>query len=65
MGVHACNDAVTEHSQWFTYGRWISNNGDREFDKNVLNMSLQKTSIQIDSVQPKSDQLEIIKLYQM
>lgn len=32
----------TEHSQWFTYGKWLNNNGDWEFDKERIKHELAK-----------------------
>jgi hypothetical protein len=32
----------TEHSQWFTYGKWLNNDGDWEFDKERIKHELAK-----------------------
>jgi RNA polymerase subunit RPABC4/transcription elongation factor Spt4 len=32
----------TENSQWFTYGKWLNNNGDWEFDKERIKHELTK-----------------------
>lgn len=34
--------AYTDHSKWFTYGKWLNNNGDWQFDKDRIKHELLK-----------------------
>lgn len=41
-GCVRANMPFNEHSQWFTFGRWLNNEGDWEFDKNRIKHELLK-----------------------
>lgn len=45
FNLWGCNRAgmpFSDHSQWFSYGKWLNNKGDWEFDKNRIKHELEK-----------------------